>query len=550
MTARRAVVEISGELQDIPDGDNLIAHLYLPGLAGGQAANGGTAASEELELRGTSDANLGLIRLQSPVVFDNIDAALALEQHAITYAPTQTITAAFIGGAFDASPTISFSFSTFIWEGLRAAPTITSLTSPAFAAFTEFQALPVLTAGPSAGDNILNPIVLNAGPAMVNTTGAARTVTAPVGFSWVPQLRTAGGPAGSTITATSTTGLLNRPAWNTAAGTTINFGVIRAVHAQTPTVAFFGSSAGTELMTAYYALDVESLAFSGNVPKIAVRSAIPAASAAYFLQNNGGAQSYLGTGSLAWGTSAPGDIVLSRLVANILTFADGDSLRITTGLLYMGPSGGSNLQSTVSGELAVSTTHLGFGTGAPAGANWAYAFSATARTISLGGDFSNCLNTTGGTHTINAGINFWQWRINAPSGSIGTGSVSDGGAVIIQGNVNVGTNRYGLLILSSPSGGTLNYCARFQGTAGVRIDGLIEHTGTLVGLYSATPVVQAADPVALTDSSGGTADNTVQAVSGSGDDATINDNFADLTAKYNALRAMLSAAAGGIGVAA
>lgn len=39
----------------------------------------------------------------------------------------------------------------------------------------------------------------------------------------------------------------------------------------------------------------------------------------------------------------------------------------------------------------------------------------------------------------------------------------------------------------------------------------------------------------LTDNSGGTADDTIAAVSGSGDDTTINANFADLAAKVNAL---------------
>lgn len=57
-----------------------------------------------------------------------------------------------------------------------------------------------------------------------------------------------------------------------------------------------------------------------------------------------------------------------------------------------------------------------------------------------------------------------------------------------------------------------------------------------VAFFGGTPAGQVADSVALTDSTGGTADNTVAAVSGSGDDATINNNFADLTAKYNALR--------------
>lgn len=52
-------------------------------------------------------------------------------------------------------------------------------------------------------------------------------------------------------------------------------------------------------------------------------------------------------------------------------------------------------------------------------------------------------------------------------------------------------------------------------------------------------VLQESDSGALTDSSGGSADGTVSAVSGTGDDATINDNFAELTAKYNALRTAL-----------
>ena len=39
----------------------------------------------------------------------------------------------------------------------------------------------------------------------------------------------------------------------------------------------------------------------------------------------------------------------------------------------------------------------------------------------------------------------------------------------------------------------------------------------------------------LTDSTGGTADDTVAAVAGSGADAVINDNFADLAAKINFL---------------
>lgn len=65
-----------------------------------------------------------------------------------------------------------------------------------------------------------------------------------------------------------------------------------------------------------------------------------------------------------------------------------------------------------------------------------------------------------------------------------------------------------------------------------------------IGFYGTAPVPQAAAIVLLTDSTGGTANNTLAAVSGSGDDATINDNFADLGAKVNAIIGVINTATG------
>lgn len=77
-----------------------------------------------------------------------------------------------------------------------------------------------------------------------------------------------------------------------------------------------------------------------------------------------------------------------------------------------------------------------------------------------------------------------------------------------------------------------------------------EFLSSALGFFGASGVAQPADPGALTDSSGGTVDGTVAAVSGSGDDAAINDNFAELTDRVNALRDALSEAAGGVGITA
>ena len=50
---------------------------------------------------------------------------------------------------------------------------------------------------------------------------------------------------------------------------------------------------------------------------------------------------------------------------------------------------------------------------------------------------------------------------------------------------------------------------------------------------------QESDPGALTDNTGGAVDGTLAQISGSGADANINNNFADLAAKYNAIRTIL-----------
>lgn len=91
------------------------------------------------------------------------------------------------------------------------------------------------------------------------------------------------------------------------------------------------------------------------------------------------------------------------------------------------------------------------------------------------------------------------------------------------------------------------------GGGGNRYDIVFARTGNFslgLGIHGATPPAQAADPGVLTDSTGGTPNNTLVAISGSGDDAAINDNFADLIDQVNQLRAMLSEAAGGVGISA
>lgn len=144
-----------------------------------------------------------------------------------------------------------------------------------------------------------------------------------------------------------------------------------------------------------------------------------------------------------------------------------------------------DLDSTFANDVTVTTglnsqlefdlPRISFGNLSPTGSNWFLGISAAAKTITLAGDFTNCLNAAGGNHTIDAALaQFSQWIINAPAGTIGTGSVTNACNVVVQTGVTIGTNRYGLLVTSNPSGGTENWCARFTGAAGVRVDSMLQ----------------------------------------------------------------------------
>jgi hypothetical protein len=138
--------------------------------------------------------------------------------------------------------------------------------------------------------------------------------------------------------------------------------------------------------------------------------------------------------------------------------------------------------------------------------NWFLAFSPGLRATQLAGDYSEVLFTSASSISVTHAIsNFATWTINAPTISIGGGSIVNAANVLIQTNMAQGTNRYGLLVTSNPSGGTLNYCARFQIAAGVRIDGTFQHTASLFGVRNATPIA-APGTYALTNH---TADRTV-----------------------------------------
>lgn len=465
-----------GNIAGLGDDDH-VQYILLAGRAGGQAAFGGTAAGEELILRGTTNANLGQIRFRSPIDFDDVTAANALNPYSIRDASTSALTAAFIGGTFADQRTVTFTNAVTVYEVLRGAPNIQSLTSPAFAAFTLFQALPILRAGSTAGFNPLNPLVLNAGPVMQNEFTGTKTCATAAAINWAGQLRAT--VSGAVMNVTDWTGLINNPSFSTVAGSTINFGTIRAVHCQEPSVGLFQPSAGTEAMTAYYGLEYDAMAFGGNVAKEVVRSSLAAATNAYFLRNLGGAQSDFGSGVAHWNDNTWAEFGGSLTTADILygwfnaheAMVWSTALGLATNPLFLAPGATNewvfrhNLAGTQDIGIGFNVNAIVFGTTAPTpnSNNWFVQFSApNQRQPQIGGEYADVLWTAGGSIDINGlGIsNLDAFKINAVAYILNGGTVADVSTLHVAA-------------MSSDGIATRSHALRVQGRT--RIDGHMNH---------------------------------------------------------------------------
>ena len=97
-----------------------------------------------------------------------------------------------------------------------------------------------------------------------------------------------------------------------------------------------------------------------------------------------------------------------------------------------------------------------------------------------------------------------------------------------------------LALKLSLAGGTLDEAANIAlgTTTGSKIG---TSASQKLGFYNATPIVQpaSANQAALTNSTGGSYDGTLAAVSGTGDDATINNNLTDIHTLLNEIRTAL-----------
>lgn len=291
--------------------DDHTQYALLAGRAGGQVLFGGTAAGNELRLRGTSNANLGLIRAQSPITFDDVSPAASLATFFINATPAQTIGGFFSGGATLVAPVIDLQTGFFSWSGFTIAPDITSNAAVSFATFRLIDAQPKLRGSTTASGNPLGCEIVNGNPQYSLVGAVTRALLFSRGLHYRPGMVVS--TSGGQLDGNNHNALEVAVSGNAATGATCNVGTVRGVYVRNVAL----SGGGTTTLAAIYGVDFDSISSGGNVPKVVVRSALTAATNAFFLQNNGGAQSDFGTGAIRVGglSTFDGFVDLNKPVA-------------------------------------------------------------------------------------------------------------------------------------------------------------------------------------------------------------------------------------------
>lgn len=473
---------------------------------------------------GIGGAAAAVVTSQSPIDFADHTALDALQAYDIEVASTQAKTGAYIGGGINVSPTVTFTNGLFIWEAMRAAPDIQSLTSPAFAAFTLFQALGILRAGPAAADNPLQSLVLNAGMVTQNDFASARTSPNSTGVNFVPQTKTT--IAGATLTVTNQTGLNFGAQFSTVAGSTANLGTLRAVWLRNPTVGLFQPSAGVETLTAAIGVDVDAIPFGGNVTKRALRSALTAATNTLMLENTGGAASDFGSGIVHLNNNTPVQYGGGVNTQNASHFWDTANAAFALFFaansqrwLQSNPSATRILTSGVLGvgnggdELNFACSKFSLGAQTSAVGNQVGVFVAGAQTVTVAGEWSDFLLTPAANLNLNglAMSTIAAWTLNARSLTLSGGSAVTNCVLRIQGNPGLATtNRVGLMILSNPSGGAGVNAALWVTAGRTQLDGVVAQGGSAASLFAIRGATPIAAPAAYTVTNH-TADKTYDA---------------------------------------
>ena len=495
-----------GALTGLLDDDHTIYLLDGAGRSPPQSLIGGLIAGETLVLRGSaSSPDVGIIEQRSPmhVTYDTTSNTTPAESFAVTFDPTVTISALYVGGYL--STVYDFTVNTGVY--VPATFSDTSITrinaAPVFAAYTWCNILNTIQ---NLGNfNLPASLVMNIGQVAARTTPGTSVQASMIGQSFSPQIRAT--VAGAIMNRTTQIAVRLSPTHSTVAGSTVNYGTIIGIDVLSPALALFQTQNGTELMDAIRVIRVPNITF-GGVSRIinVIDSALNAATNVRCINHTGTARSDFG-GDLAITADVTGmllgasdDVRLFHAAANFFAIqfnSAGAANGFDDQFQVSNPAADRILinQAAADHEFNINCNRFSIGAQIGAVGNQIGVFVAPARTITIGGEFTQFLLTQAGNLTVDANVSAFAWTINAPTFTAGTGTLTDAAALNVGGNPNLGVNRYGVRIISNPSGGAGENEALRITTGRTRTADFF-HDGTNLGFYSTAPIAkQLAVPV-------------------------------------------------------
>lgn len=477
---------------------NPLNFLFKPGLAGGQAAAGGINVGDSLDLEGNNNVAEagGEINLDAHVEFNYSEGnTTPAVQSSARWNPTFVTAGVYIGGFLATLPDITYTNAFYIYSTVQDNSIHRSNAAAGFQAFTLFNALCSIFNGTSNAS--VQMIILNDGGTHARLTAGTSTALQHLTVSAVPQL--AARAAGATMTWTNgACGLQFSPKWDTDTATSVvNMNDLVAVDVVQPGPALFQQSNGTENIALLAGLVFPTITLSSPTAAVAVRSSLLAGTGRFLIEQLGTAPSDFGASPILFddlfgprfGNGTDAQEGWAGAGFWFLQFnALADQLQISN------PSADRILfdQAAAIHEFNWNCDRFSWGAQTGTVGNQVGVFVTPAgRLVPIPGGWSDFLLTQGGNVDLNGNAmsQVFGWTINAPNITLSAGSVTDAGAMLIGGNVDQGTNRYGLLILSAPTGGTINEALRVL-TGRARFSGDFFHDGTNFGVYGTAPIAQ------------------------------------------------------------
>ncbi len=447
----------TGKFRRIASGDDLRDHLYKPGLAGGQAATGGTAAGDSLTFNASAAAGGGLVEFNHPIRSNYSEGnTTPAEQTGFgIWEPTFTTAGPYIGQMFRNDATITYTNAFYIYASVLDRSEHISNAATGFQAFTLFNALPTIRNGTSS--DLVQMLVLNDGGTHSRITSGTSTAIQHISVNSAPTIRAT--VAGATMSwLTGACGMVFAPRYETAtASSTVNMSTLAAFAAHPPAVALFSLGVGTNNATNYYGLWMLPNTFAYSGQAAAVFNEMGPAANKYCILNTGGAQSDFGSGTV---TGTGQRFFAADLVG--CTFGASNDCNIGwggAGFFFLGFSaggdqfrfsGGTNSNTIQSANFGGSGSELRLGFEAfhigsvGAVGNQFMNVAAPAMSTSVAGEWATVNLSYSGNLTIDDAMTaLHSWNINPISITSGTGSISGPITTLNVGGMTtsgVGTN--------------------------------------------------------------------------------------------------------------